>query len=114
MRDKSGKFVPMEGKKRYSAKRKATFSGPVPACCDAERYGLWKLAARNSKPDPSAGFCTDCTPTYQAKMKKQKRCENTDIYFIVDVDGWITGRMSQSREATAIARRAGRIVENSS
>lgn len=52
----------------------------TPMCTDKETYAAWREAARKSFPG-EAGFCTDCTPDYQAEMITAGRCENPWIEF---------------------------------
>jgi len=52
----------------------------TPMCTDKETYAAWREAARKSFPG-EAGFCTDCTPDYQAEMIAAGRCENPWIKF---------------------------------
>lgn len=55
------------------------------------QYQLWVEAARHSKPDRSS-YCSDCTPEYQAAMKKEYRCGFLGTTFHTDADGFIEGR----------------------
>ena len=66
------------------------FEGPYPQCFDSkEQFKSWAEAARGSS--PRAGFCTDCTEDYQAKMVKQSRCQYPQVKFYnweMDKDGY--------------------------
>lgn len=72
-------------------KQHAEFAGKFPACTDARTYKLWSDAARQLTFTPRVGFCEDCTPEYQAKMKAEGRCENPWVVFRRDEDGFISG-----------------------
>ena len=62
-----------------------------PACFDSEeQFKLWRLAAKISHPGGS-WICSDCTPTYQAKMIKEHRCEKPLARFIRE-DGEVVGK----------------------
>lgn len=77
--------------------KKVSFVGDVPMCANsASEYRIWKEAARQSSGIP-AGFCTDCTPEYQKKMIAEKRCENPQVVFVRDDDGWISGALVGER-----------------
>lgn len=52
----------------------------TPMCADRQTYAEWHDYARRSPPG-EAGFCTDCTPEYQARMIAEGRCENPWIEF---------------------------------
>lgn len=52
----------------------------TPLCTDKATYAEWHEAARRSPPG-EAGFCTDCTPEYQARMIEEGKCENPWIKF---------------------------------
>lgn len=74
-----------------SEKKRVVFAGKFPACTDAKTYKMWGEAARQLTYTPRVGFCEDCTPEYQAKMKEEGRCENPWIVFRRDEDGFISG-----------------------
>lgn len=67
------------------------FSKPVPRCATEKQYRLWREEARRLKPAPDAKFCEDCTPSYQREMLIKGRCENPEIRFFVDIEGWVYG-----------------------
>lgn len=72
------------------------YKGECPQCTEPEVYKLWKEAAYKSI--PMYGFCTDCTPEYQAKMIIKKRCEHPETLFELDKDGWIGGTLRKVLE----------------
>lgn len=59
------------------------FATPIPKCADEQSVVEWLIAA-DSKiiSAPSCGFCTDCTPTFQATMKDAGLCENPSVQFV--------------------------------
>lgn len=56
----------------------------VPACfpslLDFERWAK-SFGAKD------CGFCHDCLPSYQLRMKKLRRCEHPEIMFSIGEDG---------------------------
>ena len=55
-------------------------------------YELWAGSrVPNDKAGCQAGHCTDCTPTYQLRMRKVGRCEHPETQFSVDRDGGVFG-----------------------
>lgn len=90
-----------EGKPVRDLTRRVQFFGSVPGCATEQQYNLWKEAARQSMPPPKVGFCSDCTPEYQKEMIAQRRCENPDIQFIDDGEGWKEGCFLHEDGATA-------------
>ncbi len=70
------------------------FSGDHPRCATPEDYKLWRRSVWDHKVPPEkalrAGFCEDCTPEYQAKMKAQGKCENPHVRFVL-WDGFVSG-----------------------
>ena len=58
----------------------------TPACFNSRReYRMWKIAAANpANIKIHAGYCTDCTPAYQAEMLAAGRCEHPETEFIED------------------------------
>jgi hypothetical protein len=54
-------------------------------CCTSKQYREWLTAARSAPPDPKIGFCEDCTPDYQASMRKDGRCVRPKIMFFREV-----------------------------
>ena len=58
---------------------KPTFKFDVPLCATRSQYVAW-LEAEKLYP-ARFGFCTDCTPGYQAQMKAEGRCENPSVRF---------------------------------
>ena len=71
-------------------KTRTTFEYTVPKCSELEQFLYWKEIARTHPPHPRIGFCEDCTPEFQAEMKKQGRCENPEIVFYRD-EGHVSG-----------------------
>lgn len=56
---------------------------PVPACSTPEEAAEWAVnAKRATESKLDAGFCSDCTPEYQATMITQGRCENPNVRFV--------------------------------
>lgn len=59
-----------------------------PICfASARDFERWRTSAGAR----DCGHCHDCTPTYQLRMKKQRRCEHPEVMFSVDVDGGVHG-----------------------
>lgn len=79
-----------------------TFAAPVPKCTDADTYERWKkLRVSNESVDSKwlrAGFCEDCTPEYQAQMIACCKCENENVVFGIDEDGFYYGRLPRVRD----------------
>jgi len=69
------------------------FKGKWPACTDPYAYKLWREVA--NRVIPHYGFCTDCTPEYQAKMIREHRCEHPETLFEVDEDGFVQGTIKK-------------------
>lgn len=80
-----------EGRPSRDLTRRVHFFAGVPGCATEQQYKLWREAAVHALPPPKVGFCTDCTPEYQQEMIAKKRCENPDIKFIDDGEGWKEG-----------------------
>lgn len=38
-----------------------------------------------------SGFCAECTPVYQHKMLREKKCRYPDVVFREDLDGSLRG-----------------------
>lgn len=55
------------------------------------QFDKWAQAAAGSRPGRS-GYCTDCTPEYQARMKDEHRCGFPSVTFYEDDDGFVAGR----------------------
>jgi hypothetical protein len=71
-------------------KFKVDFAGKVPKCFDsAAQFKAWKECARQAY--AQNWVCTDCTPEYQARMKAEGRCENPQVQFQQDTDGFEIG-----------------------
>ena len=69
---------------------RVSFSSRVPFCFEsADQYKKWKEKARIAYAE--AHVCTDCTPEYQARMKAEGRCENPQVQFQQDDDGFVSG-----------------------
>lgn len=60
-----------------------------PLCSDRETYSQWRELAIRERPG-RAGFCSDCTPAYQAKMIDERRCKYPDVRFMMK-DGFLEG-----------------------
>jgi hypothetical protein len=57
-----------------------------PKCFDSQRqYDEWR-AAGGDKLTVRHPYCQDCTPEYQAAMKRVKRCVNRRFKFVVNND----------------------------
>ena len=56
------------------------------SCVAPEEYNLWLEAAKIAGPG-GAGFCTDCTPEYAAKMRDAGKCDHPEIIFAHNGDG---------------------------
>ena len=77
----------------------------TPKCFDtAKQFTGWVAAARMSKPIPAHSYCEDCTPDFQAKMIREKRCQYPGTLFHKAEGGWV-GRRSFV-EVSKIKRRA--------
>lgn len=79
-----------------------------PLCFTARVWTLWEQA-NNSIPKASrcASHCHDCLPSYQLRMKKQRRCEHPEVMFSVDGEGAIHGvTSSQPRERKQVFPRS--------
>ena len=62
-----------------------------PACfVSRKQYDLW-IEAEKRERVTSSGYCTDCTPAYQARMKAEGRCEHPNTTFGQDGDGFTNG-----------------------
>lgn len=63
-----------------------------PACFTARIWLLWE-ESNNAIPKGArtASHCHDCLPSYQLRMKKQRRCEHPEVMFSLDSDGAIHG-----------------------
>lgn len=69
----------------------------TPPCFpDHETWKAWVRLAR-LEPPGRAGHCTDCSPTYQAQMIEQGRCERPDIVWWL-VDGQYEGHLPPKRK----------------
>lgn len=82
-------------------KKYVTFSTKIPICWPIESlddYDLWRESALAAPPHPKSSICEDCTPEYQAKMIEQKKCENPEIIFEIDNDGFLAGRLPRHRD----------------
>lgn len=63
------------------------FKGAYPKCFESlAQYHDWRKVARVSY--PRFGPCTDCTPDFQERMKKEYRCEQPQIKFRLVEDGY--------------------------
>lgn len=59
---------------------------PVPKCMTPEQAADWAIAAQKCFKKPISGICTDCTPEYQRRMKREARCENPGVKFVKSRD----------------------------
>lgn len=59
----------------------------IPNCATFYQYKEWRLTAMSAMPPPKSWFCTDCTPSFQRQMIKQKKCDHPYIKFDNFVDG---------------------------
>lgn len=58
------------------------YAGSKPACFDTQdQYDQWKVLARLALSGSRYGACVDCTPEFQQRMIRQKRCENPTVEF---------------------------------
>jgi hypothetical protein len=56
-----------------------------------QQFVSWMATARITGGCYEAGYCTDCTPEYKARMTVANRCEHHEIRFTWDQDGFIQG-----------------------
>jgi hypothetical protein len=65
----------------------------VPECFpNATVFGRWREMARSQNAVGENGYCTDCTPEYQAEMREVGACRYPKTTFHIDSDGFIYGR----------------------
>ena len=77
----------------------------TPNCFEnAKQFAGWVAYARMSQPAPAHSYCEDCTPDFQAKMIREKRCQYPGTLFHKVEGGWV-GRRS-ALEVARIRRRA--------
>ena len=82
-------------------KKRVTFSTKIPLCWPIDKLGdykLWRESALVSPPHPKSSICEDCTPEYQQQMIEQKKCENPEILFEIDNEGFLAGRLPRHRD----------------
>lgn len=60
-------------------------------CASPKEIAAWREAARVSRLETEAGFCTDCTPEYARKQRACGRCVYPEVKFAIDEDGFIMG-----------------------
>ena len=66
----------------------------VPKCFPNKRhFAIWQHAARITGGCFEVGFCTDCTATYQQRMRLENRCAHPDVVFAPDEHGMIQGTL---------------------
>jgi hypothetical protein len=53
----------------------------VPNCSTPEQFKEWRSFAQQQIPSYTSWFCTDCTPEFQLKHKKQGTCDHSYIKF---------------------------------
>jgi hypothetical protein len=77
--------------------KKPKFSSDIPKCADSEiQYKEWFWFARHAP--AQHGFCTDCTPEYQAQMIREYRCENPAVFFKQVGSGGFVGVLSDGSD----------------
>ena len=65
-----------------------------PKCFENDKqFTGWVTYARQAKPAPAHSFCEDCTPDFQAKMIREKRCAYPGTLFHKSEGDWV-GRRS--------------------
>lgn len=61
---------------------RVSYAGSKPKCFDSqEQYDDWRRLAKLSLVGMASGACVDCTPEFQQRMIRQKRCENPHVEF---------------------------------
>lgn len=56
--------------------------GRRPSCFDSqEQFISWLQRCSGAVPAPSLAWCEDCTPEYQARMKRHGRCTRPYVQF---------------------------------
>ena len=64
----------------------------APLCfADPGMFRLWLSSGLRSKQDSACGPCTDCTPSFQTRMKRQGRCAHPETMFGLDAEGAVYG-----------------------
>ena len=64
----------------------------APLCfASPKMFGLWLTTESRLGVKPCDSPCVDCTPSYQTRMKKQRRCAHPETMFSVDKDGGVYG-----------------------
>jgi len=53
----------------------------IPNCSTPEQFEEWRTFASQQTPSYTSWFCTDCTPEFQLKHKKQGTCDHPYIKF---------------------------------
>lgn len=84
-------------------KKQVTFASKLPKCWPVDKvkdFVLWKDAARTSAINQKSSVCEDCTPEYKERMLNEGKCENPEIVFAIDEDGFIFGRLPLQKELT--------------
>lgn len=77
------------------------FHNEYPLCFQSkEQYTTWSELARGST-QAQFGPCTDCTPEFQDRMKKEMRCEHPEVEFDKDEDGFISGYIPYKKKFLA-------------
>ena len=71
-------------------KKPPPFYWEIPECTNEEEYAIWEKLNK-LKPAGINGFCTDCTPEYQAQMIEEGRCNRPFVVFEPDETGFIVG-----------------------
>lgn len=63
---------------------------PFPKCATKKQIQIWSLD--RGALDGVAGFCEDCLPDYQKDMIWEGKCDNPDVIFDIDEDGFVYGK----------------------
>ena len=66
------------------APKEKRFAVRKPECATYMEFKEWMKYARRSPPPEDTGFCTDCTPMFQALSKMRGTCSNPAIKFRID------------------------------
>lgn len=64
----------------------------APPCFPSDDHLMfWRNAHHYSGERLPNGYCTDCTPAYQARMCAEGRCKHPETAFIVQPQGGVVG-----------------------
>lgn len=64
----------------------------IPNCTNYDEFVEWRKFASSYRPPHSIWFCTDCTPSFQLKMRKEGKCDHPYIKFRLagdDIEGYV-------------------------